>query len=75
MIKYPSMAELVVIVANTTFKPFDKVDWYTFAGCESDNPLIGYYNDFCIVLDGNNINIVHPEDEYGGQLFELKQTA
>jgi hypothetical protein len=74
-IKYPTQAELLTIIARTEFKPFTKADWYTFSGCESDNPYIGYYNDFTIVIDGHLINIVHSEDEYGGELFGMTQLA
>ena len=75
MINYPTKTELFSIIAKTEFKPFDGFDWDCFAGCESENPLIGTYNDFVIVLDNDMINIVHSDDEYGGQLFELNQTA
>ena len=74
-INYPAQYELLTIITNTNFKPFDKWDWQTFAGCESADPLIGYYNDYTIVIDGGCINIVHAEDSYGGQLYELKQLA
>jgi hypothetical protein len=72
---YPTKTELFSVMAQTTFKPFDKMDWDAFAGCESKNPLIGYYGDFTIVIDGGLINIVHSEDMYGGQLFELNKLA
>ena len=72
---YPTQAELLAIIGQTEFKPFNEGDWFAFAGCESENPLIGYYNDFVIVLDGHLINIVHSEDDYGGQLFELNKLA
>ena len=75
MINYPTKTELFSIIANTKFREFDEMDWCLFAGCESKNPLIGEYNDFLIVLDNDMVNIVHSEDEYGGQLFELNQTA
>lgn len=68
---YPSAAELLPIMAQTKFDSFTEGDWYAFAGCETKNPLIGYYNEFTIVIDGNKINMVHSEDEYGGELYEL----
>ena len=74
-IKYPTQAELLTIIARTEFKPFTKADWYAFSGCESDNPYIGYLMEFSIVIDGEYINIVHSEDEYGGQLYKLNQIA
>jgi len=72
---YPTQAELFSVMAKTEFKPFDKYDWDAFAGCESADPLIGYYDEFTIVLDGDMINIVHGEDIYGGQMYTLKQLA
>ena len=42
---------------------------------ESKNPLIGVIEEsnHIIVIDGNRINIVHENDEFGGQLYELDQ--
>lgn len=70
--KYPNAAELLQIIAKTEFNPFDKGDWYAFAGCVTENPLIGYYEEFTIVIDGHQINMIHSEDEYGGELYDLK---
>jgi len=72
---YPTEAELFSIIAKTQFKPFTEGDWYTFAGCESENPLIGYDGEFAIVIDGETVNIVHGDDEYGGQLYTFKRLA
>ena len=72
---YPTQAELLILIAKTEFKPFDKMDWDAFSGCESDNPFIGYSDEFTIVLDGHLINIIHSEDSYGGQLFGMNQLA
>ena len=72
---YPTKAELLTFIAKAEFKPFDKYDWDAFAGCESENPFIGYYGEFTIVIDGDMINIIHEEDSYGGKLYSLKQLA
>ena len=72
---YPTKAELLDLMVKTTFRAFTEADWWGFAGCETENPLIGEYNDFTIVIDGEMINIVHPEDSYGGQLYSLNQLA
>ncbi len=72
---YPTKAELFALIASTTFSPFTKSDWDAFAGCESENPMIGASGMFTIVLDGSMVNIIHEEDGYGGQLFELNQLA
>jgi hypothetical protein len=71
---YPSKPELMLIIAKTEFNSFTEGDWFTFAGCETKNPLIGYYKDFTIVIDGSIINIIHAEDGHGGQLFSLYQS-
>lgn len=72
---YPTKAELFLVMAQTKFEPFNEGDWFCFAGCETKNPLIGYYNDFTLVIDGGLLNIVHSDDLYGGQLFDLNQLA
>jgi hypothetical protein len=72
---YPTQAELLILIAKTKFEPFNEGDWFCFAGCESDNPFIGYSDEFTIVLDGHLINIIHSEDSYGGQLFGMNQLA
>jgi len=68
-----SMTEALSLIAKTQFSPFTEADWFAFAGCESDDPVIGYNGDFAIVVDGDTVNIIHAEDEYGGQLFCLSE--
>ena len=68
-----SMTEALALIAKTQFSPFTEADWFAFAGCESDDPVIGYNGDFAIVVDGDTVNIIHAEDEYGGQLFCLSE--
>lgn len=58
-------AEALRMVAENSFAPFDKSDWETFPGCESDNPLVCYLEDeslpeddrdgIAIVIDGNEL--------------------
>lgn len=38
-------------------RPFDKEDWFTYAGCESENPMIAYCKDFTLVLDGEFVEV------------------
>lgn len=75
MFTYPTQTELLPLMAKTTFRPFGEADWWAFAGCETAEPMIGETDQFIIVIDGDMINIVHPEDEYGGQMYCLKQLA
>ena len=50
-----SPVEALVLVANTKFRPFDKSDWMSFSGCESETPFIGEVDDIAVVLDGDVI--------------------
>lgn len=46
------------MIALTSFRPFNKDDWMYFAGCETKNPLIGEFEEFLIVLDGNLVLVL-----------------
>lgn len=69
--KYPTNAELLPILTQTKFHPFDTADWMVWSGCTTKNPLIGEYGEFTIIIDGNIINMIHSEEEFGGELYEL----
>jgi hypothetical protein len=69
--KYPNSAELLVLIAKTKFRPFDKYDYMAFSGVESDNPLIAETDEYTIVIDGHIVNMLYSEDEFGGQLYSL----
>ena len=45
-------------------RPFDEEDWYAFAGCESQVPLVAYHRDFTLVVDGTYVEVYLHE---GGQ--------
>jgi hypothetical protein len=66
--------ELFALIAKTQFAPFTEADWDVFAGCQSETPFIGYNGDFTIVIDDETVNVIHAEDEFGGQLFCLRET-
>ena len=72
---YPTEAELFSLIARTEFKPLDAGERQTWAGCESENPLIGYDGEFAIVIDGDNVTISHCEDEFGGRMYTFKRLA
>ena len=38
-------------------RPFDGEDWFAYAGCESENPLIAYCKDFTLVLDDDIVEV------------------
>lgn len=65
--------EALRMLATTEMKPFNKMDWCAYAGCESKDPMIGESGEFTIVLDGDLLNICHQDDGYGGTLFKLYQ--
>lgn len=45
-------------------RPFDKEDWFAFAGCESEDPMIAYCRDFVFILDGEHTEIYREETSY-----------
>lgn len=71
-IVYPEASAMLKVIALSTFRPFTKLDWYAFAGCESENPVICETDDYTIVIDNDQVNMVYHEDEYGGRLYSLK---
>ena len=66
-----SSFEAMRLIATTEFRPFSEDDWACFAGCESQNPLIGFNGIYAIVIDSGDVNIIAEGDEFGGQLFDL----
>lgn len=68
---YPEAKAMLKVLALSTFRPFTKMDWYSFAGCETANPVICETDEYTIVIDGDNVNMVYHEDEYGGRLYSL----
>jgi hypothetical protein len=66
--------DVLSFVATTEFKPFNENDWEAFAGCDSKNPLIGYTNNMTIVIDGDIVNVIPDDDEFGGYVFRLTLT-
>ena len=69
---YPTTAKLMVMISETSFMVFDSVDWEVFSGCQTDDPRIGFKDEYTIVIDGSNINVVHRDDEFGGRLYSLE---
>jgi hypothetical protein len=67
------VSEALRLVGQTTFREFTQTDWYSFAGCETDNPLIGENGDWLIILDGNDIEMqFYGEGEENVFTFEVK---
>ena len=69
--------QALLMLAQTEMRPFTKLDWDCFLGCESKEPMIGDGkldgNEYVIVLDGDTLNIIQDEDFFGGQLFKLTE--
>jgi len=51
-------AQVLLLVATSTFEPFDKYDYDNFAGVMSDNPMICNTDTYVLVLDGSKISYV-----------------
>lgn len=66
-----SNSQALVLIAKAQFRPFTESDWDCFMGCETDNPQIAEMGDYCLVLDGDTVNIIQCGDAYGGQMFQL----
>lgn len=45
-------------------RPFDEEDWFSYAGCESENPMIAYCRDFVLILDGEHTEIYRQASSY-----------
>jgi hypothetical protein len=45
------------MLALTKMNPFTEADWMAFGGCVSENPLIGEFDEFVLVLDGDELEI------------------
>jgi hypothetical protein len=65
--------QVLKIVAACTFQPFSQHDWDSWAGCESENPLIGNIQDpdnpaipLIVILDGSCVSIVDASPEKEG---------
>jgi len=54
--------EALLLVARSSFRPFDKFDFQSFSGTESAKPMIHYADEadesYTIILDGNRIVLV-----------------
>ena len=70
---YPTKAELLLLIAQSNFRPFEDFDWMTFSGCESKNPMIYQNDEYSIVIDNNNINMVYHEDMFGGEAYSIHE--
>ena len=62
----------LIMISQTEFSPFDKIDFHVYSGVESNDPLIGYNGDWAIVIDGD---IVLFEKEAEWFQFNLNLTS
>ena len=44
-------AEAFMMIARTQFAPFTESDYYGFQGIESENPMLGEFDGWVIVID------------------------
>ena len=49
--------EAMLILVRTEMKPFGKEDYYGFAGVSSDEPMIGEWFNYLVILDGDQLEI------------------
>jgi hypothetical protein len=56
-------SQVLRLVATSTFEPFDKYDFDSFAGVLSDNPMICNTETYVLVLDGSRISYVDGDGE------------
>jgi hypothetical protein len=63
IVAYKTLAEY--IAEGVTFRSFDDSDWSAWAGCESENPMIGESEDgtLTIIVDGNSITVYEYLDD------------
>lgn len=71
--EYPSAAEIFKMLVLTVFEPFTERDWEAFQGCKSANPRIGYNGNFTLILDGETLNVIDADDDYGGAFYTLTE--
>lgn len=62
----------LALVASLQFRPFEKADWMSFSGCNTDNPLIAESDEYLVIVDGNEIEVFVADTEYEGFQFVLK---
>jgi len=56
--------EALVLVAKAQFRPFDKSDYDSFAGVQSPNPYVGEYEDYLIIIDGSEIQVMDQDGNH-----------
>lgn len=66
-------AKAMRLLATANMRPFDKTDWEAFAGCESENPLIGEAEAFILIVDGNRLEVI--EADQTAHAFTLRAVA
>lgn len=62
------------MLATTQMRKFDQADWDAFAGCESEDPLIGAADGgFILIIDGRYLQVY--DDAMGAHTFALESLA
>jgi hypothetical protein len=55
--------EALMLVASLKLEPFDKSDYMSYSGVTSKNPMIAYTDDYTVIVDGDEIEIIGDEGE------------
>lgn len=63
--------EALKMIAEASFRPFDKYDFDAWQGVETENPLYGESGDWAIVIDGD---VAQFEKDGNWFTFNLKLT-
>ena len=51
-------AQVLLLAATNTFRPFDDFDWNQWAGCVTHNPMICETDKFVMIIDGSALSYV-----------------
>ena len=67
-------SEILLLIAKSTFRPFDESDYFGFAGVESETPMIAdVEGDGYIIIDGNTVEYCLALGETVPQHFQLDE--
>lgn len=72
----PSPEEAFAILASVKLQPFEEIDWNMYAGCVSENPLIGETDDekWDVVVDGDVLALHEIREGGSGREFQFQLT-
>jgi len=66
-----SRALALKLIATLSFRPFTDMDWNSWSGCESAEPMIAETDDFVVIIDGDNVTFNAYNDGHGAEWTEF----